>query len=55
MDIQVNKSLEVYYMSARVDPNDTFTWNTDEESYIRCFYDGMFDTDRVVSVKFEKQ
>ena len=54
VDLDVNDNMEVCYMSVRVSPDDTFTWNDRDESYTRCFYDGMFDTDRVISVRFEK-
>jgi hypothetical protein len=51
--IKIDKTnMEIVYFS--VEGNDKFFWDEKQEGYMRCFYDGRYDTDRVVLMKFEK-
>ncbi len=54
IDLTLNNNMEIMYMSIRGNSDDTFNWNDSEETYIRCFYDGMYDRDRVISMQFQK-
>lgn len=50
----VNDDSEIIYMKIHTNSDDIYVWSDEHQCYLRSFYDGWFDIDRVDNIVFKR-